>query len=209
MAEEPDRPATPSPAPSTCPQCGAPLPPPSADGWATCAYCGVRTELSQGVPLLPAFSSAADSVPTIDPIIDTAEDNTPEGSPFTLGRLVFVVVVVVILLVLFAVSQAASNSSVSQGSPVASCSVAISPSATSGPAPFTASFTAVVTTPSGDSVGEPMWQFGPFPSGLDLNYTYGTTVTHTWDTNGTYGVHVSVPDSSLQGCSAGININVT
>ncbi|HTZ61571.1 MAG TPA: hypothetical protein VMC82_02860 [Thermoplasmata archaeon] len=54
-----------------------------------------------------------------------------------------------------------------------------------------------------------MWQFGPFPPGLDLNYTDGTTVTHTWDASGSFGVHVTVPDTSLQGCWAAMNVNVT
>ena len=107
---------------------------------------------------------------------------------------------------MFAASQPLPSSA---GSPVAHCSVMINASATSGPAPFTATFTAQVTAPPGVSTSEPMWQFGPFGPGFDLNYTYGSTVTHTWNTNGSYGVHVSVPDSTGQGCWTTMSINVT
>jgi hypothetical protein len=110
--------------------------------------------------------------------------------------LALVVLVVVIAVAVSISSQPQVNS---MPSSVPHCSVAIEASATSGPAPFTATFTAQVTVPSGDSAGEPMWQFGPFPA-LDVNFTYGSPVNHTWDSDGSYGVHVSVPDSSLQGC---------
>jgi hypothetical protein len=119
---------------------------------------------------------------------------------------VIAIVLIAIVIAAFATSQ---PQSISGGSSVAHCSVAINASATSGPAPFTATFTAEVTAPPGDYASEPMWQFGPFPPGFDLNFTYGSNVTHTWNTNGSYGVHVSVPDSSGQGCFASMSVNVT
>jgi len=180
---------------SACPRCGAPLPTPGEDGFATCEYCGVRTKVSlpaapEGVP---AALEEAD-LPLESPVESTDEDLVSRR-PYLLVRIVVAIVVISILIAVFAVSQPQSNSTVSS---VAHCSVGINASATSGPAPFTANFTAEITSPAGVSTSTPEWQFGPFGPGFDFNFTYGTTVNHTWDTNGSYGVHVTVPDSTGQ-----------
>lgn len=44
---------------------------------------------------------------------------------------------------------------------------------------------------------------------MDLNYTYGSTAAHMWNTSGSYGVHVTVPDSTGQGCWTTMSVNVT
>lgn len=190
----------------TCPRCGAPLPTPAEDGFVTCSFCGVRTEVSSRVPPQRPPTPPAETLSSLELPIDSAGDDIRSGSRSTLVRVVIAVVVIAIIIGVVATAQSPSNSS---GSSVAHCSVAINASATAGPAPFTATFTAEVTAPTGDSTGVPMWQFGPFPPGLDVNYTYGSTVTHTWDTSGSYGVHVSVADSSEQGCYATMSVNVT
>lgn len=130
----------------------------------------------------------------------------PRGISSYLVRVVLAIVLIAVVLAVIAASQPPSNPS---GSSVAHCSVTIKATATSGPAPFTATFTADVTAPPGVTTSEPEWQFGPFGSGLDFNYTYGSTVTHSWNTSGSYGVHVTVPDSSGQGCWTTMSVNVT
>jgi hypothetical protein len=192
----------------TCPRCGAPLPQPTWDGFATCAYCGVRTEIYRPVETPPpTVPFAYDDTPSAQPPRWSGED-VPDHRPHSLVAAAVAFVVIFGLLVAYAALQPQSSGS-GTGAPVAHCSVVINASASSGPAPFTGTFSADISTPPGDSAGDPMWQFGPFPPGFDLNYTYGTTVTHTWDTNGTYGVHVTVPDSSLQGCWTATTITVT
>lgn len=209
MPEDPDRPAAATRLPLTCPRCGAPLPLPSADGFVTCDYCGVRTELPQSVPRVGAPEDAPFSLPLITPELESRDDEPRSDRPYYIVRVAIAVVILVVLFVGAAATESSSNSPDSQGSPVASCSVAIDASSNSGPAPFTATFSAVVTTPPGDIASEPMWQFGPFPSGFDLNYTYGNMVTHTWDTSGNYSVDVSVPDSTGQGCWSATSVSVT
>jgi DNA-directed RNA polymerase subunit RPC12/RpoP len=208
MVEETDPSTAVGQAPLTCPRCGAPLPLPREDGVVTCGYCGVRTEVSklvppQGVPSPPNVAASP-----LEPPLQSTEDAFQRGSPSYILRVVLAIVVIVAVIAVFAASQPQSSPAGS-GSPVAHCSVTINASATSGPAPFTATFTAEVTAPPGDTTSEPEWQFGPFPPGFDFNYTYGSTVVHTWNTSGSYGVHVSVPDTSLQGCWATMSVNVT
>jgi hypothetical protein len=190
----------------TCPRCGAPSPIPSEDGFVTCGYCGVRTKVSSLVPPPRGPAPPLESFPPLEPPPQSTGDDLRRGSRSYIVGVVIAIVMIAIVIAAFATSQ---PQSISGGSSVAHCSVAINASATSGPAPFTATFTAEVTAPPGDTTSEPMWQFGPFPPGFDLNYTYGSNVTHTWNTNGSYGVHVSVPDSSLQGCFATMSVNVT
>ena len=189
-----------------CPRCGAPLPIPAEDGFVTCEYCGVRTVVSSLVPTDRPPTPAEENFPSLGPLLESSEDDFQARRPSTIVGVGIAVVAIVIIIAVFAASQPQSNAG---GPSVANCSVAINASATSGPAPFTASFTAEVTAPPGDNAGEPIWQFGPFPPGFDLNFTYGSTVTHTWNTNGSDGVHVSVPDSSGQGCFATMSVNVT
>jgi len=206
MVGKTDPPIAPKEVAFSCPRCGAPLPLPAGDGFVTCEYCGVRTAVSSLVPPQHPPTLPEETFPPLEQPPQSTGDDFRGGSPSYIVRVVIAVVVIVIVIAAFAASQPQSNSS---GSPVAHCSVAINASATSGPAPFTATFTAEVTAPPGDSTSEPMWQFGPFPPGFDLNYTYGSNVTHTWNTSGSYGVHVTVPDSSLQGCFAAMSVNVT
>lgn len=207
MVEEADPSAATSQAGLTCPRCGAPLPVPGADGFVTCAYCAVRTEVSELVPNQPRRLLPEEAALPPEPPLPPAEDVFRRGSPFYAVRAVLVIVVVVVALVaLFVASQPPANVT---GPSVANCSVSINASATSGPAPFAATFTADVTAPPGDIPSTPMWQFGPFGPGFDFNYTYGSTVTHTWNAQGSYGVHVTVPDSSLQGCWSTMSVNVT
>jgi hypothetical protein len=184
------------------------LPIPAEDGFVTCEYCGVRTEVSSLVPPQRLPTPPEETFPPLEPPLQSTGDDLRSGSPSYIARIVIAIVVIVIVIAVFAASQPQSSPAGS-GSPVAHCSVTINASATSGPAPFTATFTAEITAPPGDSTSEPMWQFGPFPPGFDLNFTYGSTVTHTWTTSGSYGVHVSVPDSSLEGCFATMSVNVT
>jgi hypothetical protein len=206
MVRETDPPTAPKEVAFSCPRCGAPLPSPAEDGFVTCEYCGVRTEVSSLVPPQRLSTPSEETFPPPEPPLQSTGDDFRSSRPSYIVRAVIVIVVIVIIIVVLAASQPQSNSS----SPsVAHCSVAINASATSGPAPFTATFTAEVTAPPGDTTSEPMWQFGPFPPGFDLNYTYGSTVTHTWNASGSYGVHVSVADSSLQGCFATMSVNVT
>jgi lysine biosynthesis protein LysW len=206
MVGETDPPTAPQEVAFSCPRCGAPLPIPADDGFVTCDYCGVRTEVSSLVPPQRLAAPPEETLPPQEPPPLSTGDGFRSGSPLYIVRIVMVVVVIVIVIAVFAASQPQSNS----GSPsVAHCSVAINATATSGPAPFAATFTAEVAAPPGDTTSEPMWQFGPFPPGFDLNFTYGYSVTHTWNTSGSYGVHVSVPDSSLQGCYATMSVNVT
>jgi hypothetical protein len=208
MVGETDPPTPPKEVAFSCPRCGAPLPIPADDGFVTCEYCGVRTEISSLVPPQRLPIPPEETFPPLEPPLQSTGDDFRSGGPSYIVRVVIVIVVIVIVIVVavFAAPQPQLNS----GTPsVAHCSVAINASATSGPAPFTATFTAEVTAPPGDTTSEPMWQFGPFPPGFDLNFTYGSTVTHTWNTSGSYGVHVSVPDSSLQGCFATTSVNVT
>jgi hypothetical protein len=190
-----------------CPQCGAPLPSPGLGRFVVCEYCGVRTEVSSlispqpGPPLpvdadLPGESSA-------EPSPDEFHWLTPNG---IIGAVIAIVVVVVVIAVVISTTPQPQASSTASSVP--HCSVAINASATSGPAPFTATFAAQVTVPPGVSAGQPMWQFGPVPA-LDLNFTYGSPVSHTWDADGTYGVHVSVPDSTGQGCWNTTTVDVT
>jgi len=193
---------------TTCPRCGAPLPLPGRDGVATCEYCGVRTTYSkliapQRVPLPPEEAAGP-----LEPPLEPTEDDIGGRGPVSVARVVLAIVAigVIIALAVFATSPPQSNPA---GSSVAHCSVTINASAISGPAPFTATFSAQVTSPAGVTTGQPMWQFGPFPTGFDLNFTYGTTVTHTWNTTGSYGVHVSVPDSTGQGCWSTMSVDVT
>jgi hypothetical protein len=205
MVGETDPPTAPKEVAFSCPRCGAPLPIPADDGFVTCEYCGVRTEVSSLVPPQRLPAPAEETSPPLEPPLESTGDDFRSGSLSYTVRVVIAIVVIVIVIAVFAASQPPSNSG---GPSVAHCSVAINASATSGPAPFTATFTAEVTAPPGDTTSEPMWQFGPFPP-LDLNFTYGSTVTHTWNTSGSYGVHVSVPDSSLQGCFATMSVDVT
>jgi len=211
MAEAPDPSSSVKQAVLTCPQCGAPLPLPGVDGFVTCAFCGVRTEFSQLIipPRVP--SSPEPEVIPFEPPPGSVEDDTSWGHGIPIVRVVVAIVAIATIIVViatfyYAAPQPQSNTA---GTPVAHCSVTINASATSGPAPFTATFTAVVATPPGVTTGDPMWQFGPFPPGFDLNFTYGSTVTHTWVTNGSFGVHVSVPDSTGQGCWTSMIVNVT
>lgn len=191
----------------TCPRCGAPLPIPGEDGFVTCNYCGVRTEVASLVPPLRLPTTPEGAFPPPEPPLESTGDDFRSSGPWRIARVVIVVVGLVIVLAVYAASQPQSNSSAAPSVP--HCSVTINASATSGAAPFTATFTAEVTAPPGDFTSEPMWQFGPFPPGFDLNYTYGSTVTHTWNTSGSYGVHVSVPDSTGQGCWTTMSVNVT
>jgi len=207
MVEEIDPSGAVKEAALTCPRCGAPLPVPSEDGFVTCEYCRVRTEVSQLVPPQYPPSIPEEVVPPEEPTLESTEGDERRSSVYYVARVVAVIVVIVVILAVFETSQPQMN----PGGiiPVAHCSVTINASATSGPAPFTATFTAQVTTPPGDTASVPEWQFGPFPPGFDLNYTYGTTVTHTWNTSGSYGVHVTVPDSSGLGCYYDMSVNVT
>lgn len=189
-----------------CPRCGAPLPIPGADGFATCEYCGVRTIVSGFVPPERRPSPPEETFLPFDSPPQSTGHDSQSDAPSYIIRAVIIIVTIVVIFAAFAASQPQSNSG---GPSVANCSVAINASATSGPAPFTATFTAEVKTPPGDVAGDPMWQFGPFLTGLDINYTYGPTVSHTWSTNGSYGVDVSVPDSSLQGCWTTMSVTVT
>lgn len=193
----------------TCPRCGAPLPRPGADGFSVCEYCGVRTEVSTAAPaqLIPSRSEDLASPP--GPSFESDDEDFGGGTPNRLVRGLILVAVLVVVFVVFAATQPASTPAGSTSSSAPHCSVTISASATSGPVPFTATFTAEITSPAGDSTSEPMWQFGPFPPGYDINFTYGNPVTHTWDTSGSFGVHVSVPDSTGQGCYYDMSINAT
>lgn len=206
MVEETDPSRAASPASLTCPRCGAPLPRPGEDRFVTCGYCGVRTEISgsaapQSAPSLPEVAGR----PIESPYPSTEGDVQRGGRSYIVPPVAAVVVIVAVIAV-FAASQPPSNAA---GTSVAHCSVTINASATSGPTPFTATFTAQVTAPPGVTTSDPEWQFGPFGPGFDFNYTYGTTVTHTWTATGSYGVHVTVPDSSSQGCWATMSVNVT
>jgi len=188
----------------TCPQCGAPLPLPEDDGFVTCGYCGVRTRFSRLSPTLPSpFTRLEPADPYVPPENDSSWE---DRMPYVRIAVAIALLVIFVAIVSFAGSQTPSTS---VGTTVAHCSVAINASATSGPAPFTANFSANVTTPPAVSAGEPRWQFAPFPPGLDYNFTDGWTVTHTWTTAGSYGVHVSVPDSTGQGCWDVISVQVT
>jgi len=193
----------------TCPRCGAPLPLPGEDGFATCGYCGVRTALVRSSPPEPARIPPDWEDYGREPPLTTDEDDVPWRNRYTPIRVGFAIVVIIVTLAVVAYASSQPSISTPAGAAVAHCSVAINASATTGPAPFTASFTAELTTPPGVSTGEPMWKFGPFPAGPDLNFTYGATVSHTWDTNGSYGVIVSVPDSTGQGCWSSMNVDVT
>lgn len=206
MVEETDPSLTTRQAAFTCPRCGAPLPLPREGGFVTCDYCGVRSKVSRLVPPHVVPSPPVEAARPLEPPLQSTDDDFRGRGLSSIVGVVFAIVVIVVVIALFATSQSQSNSA---GSSVAHCSVTINATATSGPAPFTATFTAEITAPSGDTTSEPMWQFGPFPPGVDLNFTYGSTVTHTWNTTGSYGVHVSVPDSSLQGCWATMSVNVT
>jgi len=189
-----------------CPQCGAPLPPPGLGRFVACEYCGVRTEVSRLIPPQPVPSLPVDADLPGESSIEPSPDEFQRSTPirFIGAVTALVVMVVVIAAVVSTTSQPPANT---MPSSVEHCSVAINASAISGSAPFTATFTAQVTVPPGVSTGEPMWQFGPIPA-LDLNFTYGSPVTHTWDLDGTYGVHVSVPDSTGQGCWNVTNVDV-
>jgi hypothetical protein len=210
MADGTDPPTAPKQVAFSCPRCGAPLPLPAGDGFVTCEYCGVRTEVSSLVPPQHLPTPPEETYPPPEPPLEATGDDYRGGSRSIFVRAVGVFVVIVIVIAVVAALQSQSQpQSNSGGSSVEHCSVAINASATSGPAPFSATFTAEVTAPPGDNTGVPMWQFGPFPPGFDFNFTYGSTVTHTWNTTGSYGVHVSVPDSSLQGCYTTMSVNVT
>lgn len=167
MAEEADLSTAAGKAALTCPRCGAPLPLPGEDGFVTCDYCGVRTEVSSLVPLQREPPPPAEAVRRSEPPFPSSEDGFPRRNLlYIAGGVVAMVVVFVVIIAMVAPSQPFSNSA---GSSVAHCSVTINASATSGPAPFSATFTAQVTAPPGVSTSEPMWQFGPFGPGLDLN----------------------------------------
>ncbi|HYA70364.1 MAG TPA: PKD domain-containing protein [Thermoplasmata archaeon] len=191
-----------------CPRCGAPLPLPGWDGFVTCGYCGVRSEVSRLHPAPRVPAPPEETGPPLEPPLQPTEGDYRWGGSSTIVRAVIALILIglAVAAVVFAGGQPGSSPA---GSYVAHCSVTIEASATSGPAPFTATFTADVTTPPGVSTSEPMWQFGPFGPGFDLNYTYGSSVTHTWDTNGSYGVHVTVPDSTGQGCWTTMSVDVT
>jgi len=192
----------------TCPQCGAPLPLPGRDGFVTCEYCGVRTEFSKLIIPPRAPSPPEEAAVPLEPPLEPTEDDSQWGDGINIVRVVIAIVAILVVIAAFyyTAPQPQSNTN---GASVAHCSVTINASATSGPAPFTATFTAEVTVPPGVTTGDPMWQFGPFPPGFDLNYTYGSTVSHTWTTNGSYGVHVTVPDSTGQGCWTSMSVDVT
>jgi hypothetical protein len=199
-------PATPSGSGALlCPQCGAPLPPPGVGRFVVCEYCGASTEVPSPTSPLPSLP-VDDELPGDSSTVPTPDEFPPSTSNMVFRAVVALVVVVVVIAVVVSISSQPSANSMPSSVP--HCSVVIVSSAISGPAPFTATFTAQVTVPSGDSAGEPMWQFGPFPP-LDVNFTYGSPVSHTWDSAGTYGVHVSVPDSSLQGCWNTTSVDVT
>lgn len=190
----------------TCPRCGAPLPLPGKDGFVTCDFCRVRTEVASLALPRPVAPAPVETASPLEPPFQLTEDDSGEGSHSFIVRVIAIVAIVVVLGVIVA-SQPQSGSA---GVPEAPhCSVTINASSTSGPAPFTATFTAEVTAPPGDFTSVPEWQFGPFGTGIDLNYTYGSTVSHTWDSSGSFGVHVSVPDSSGQGCWTTMSVNVT
>ncbi len=209
MVEETDPSAAARQVAFTCPRCGAPLPLPGEDGVVTCDYCGVRTEVSRLVPPQRVPSPPVEAARALEPPLQSTEDDFRRGSPSYIVRVVLAAVVIGVVIALFAVFAPSQPQPNSAGPSVAHCSVAINASATSGPAPFTATFTAEITAPPGVFTSTPEWQFGPFPPGFDLNYTYGSTVTHTWNTSGSFGVHVSVPDSTGQGCWATMSVNVT
>lgn len=191
----------------TCPRCGAPLPVRAYDRTVTCDYCGVRTEVSRLLPRPPAPFSVGETGPPPESPPEESPDDVRMGGPSYRVRAVIAIAVVVAVLI--AVIGGLLLPSSTPGPSVTPCSVTINASSDSGPAPFTATFTANVTAPPGVTTTEPEWQFGPFGPGLDFNFTYGSTVTHTWDTSGSFGVHVTVPDSTLTGCWATMSVNVT
>ena len=194
----------------TCPRCGAPLPASTDSGFVTCEFCGVRTNVSSLLPPQLFTTSPSGEFLPPGPVPEPTEDDDDDtGDSSYRLRIVIVIAMVAVLVVGLVLYSSAQPQPTSGGSSVAHCSVTINASAISGPAPFTATFTADITTPAGDSAGQPMWQFGPFPPGFDLNYTYGSPVTHTWDSAGSFGVHLTVPDSSGQGCYADMSITVT
>lgn len=168
----------------TCPRCGAPLPSAGADGFATCDYCGVRTQVSQRVPtqLMRSGPEELASPPGLS--FESDDEGFGGGDHPYLFRGVIAVALLVVLFVVIAATQPVPTP-VGPSPSTPHCSVTISASATSGPAPFTATFTAEITRPAGVSTGEPMWQFGPIPP-LDTHYTVGNPVTHTWITSGTW-----------------------
>jgi len=209
MGEETDPGTVPASAALKCPKCGAPLLVVGPDGYANCAYCGVRSKVSTPADSgpLPSFEADADESDDADAEPEYgSEDSWGRRNPFYIVRVAIAIVGLVVVIVILATSSTPATPSAS-GPTVGSCSVAIEATATSGPAPFTATFTANVTTPPGDYASEPMWQFGPFTQ-LDVNFTYGSSVSHTWNSPGTYGVHVSVPDSSGQGCWTTTTVDV-
>lgn len=209
MAGGTSPPVPPEKVPFTCPRCGAPLPTIADSGFVTCDFCGVRTDISSLLPprLFPTPIDGQYQPPALPP--EPAEDDSGAGGSSYAVRVVVAIIAVLILIAAVALFAASPPQSTSTGSSTPHCSVAINASAASGAAPFTATFTAEITAPAGDSTGQPMWQFGPFPSGPDLNFTYGSSVTHTWGTAGSYGVHVSVPDSTGQGCYTTMSVTVT
>ncbi|HYA70674.1 MAG TPA: PKD domain-containing protein [Thermoplasmata archaeon] len=192
----------------TCPRCGAPLPLAEEDGFVTCGYCGVRTKVSKIIPPQRIPSPAEEAAYLPEPPLTSTEDDSLWGDRVNIVRAVIAIVVIVAVIAVAVLASSPPQTNPA-GASVAHCSVTINASATSGPAPFTATFAAQVTAPPGVTTNEPMWQFGPFGPGIDVNFTYGVTVTHTWNTNGTYGVHVTVPDSTGQGCWTTMSVDVT
>jgi hypothetical protein len=201
-------PATPSgPGALLCPQCGAPLPSPGLGRYVVCEYCGASTEVLPSISPDPLSDVSSDADLPDDSSLEPPSDEFPRSAPAVVIG-IFLALVLSAVLIGAALSMSSQPQGNSTSSSVAHCSVTINASALSGPAPFTATFTAVVTVPQWVSAGQPMWQFGPIPP-LDLNFTYGTTVNHTWDSAGSYGVHVSVPDSTGQGCWDTTSVIVT
>ena len=192
----------------TCPQCGAPLPLPEGGRFVTCAYCGVRTEVSKLIPSHPEPLPPEGNAGAPPPPFESTEDDDGWDDGIKLARVVVALVMIAVIVGVLAYAASPHQSNPTSSS-TAHCSVAIDASATSGSAPFTATFTAQVTAPPGVSTGGPQWQFGPFGPGFDLNFTYGSTVSHTWNSTGTFGVHVTVPDSTGQGCWTTMSVEVT
>jgi PKD repeat protein len=191
----------------TCPQCGAPLPALETGEYVTCEYCGVSSEVAK---LLPALTTVAtqeeDTPPPTEPSSDFEEPVNSDSNPIYLFRVVGAIIVLCVIIGAFALYQSQTTQT---GSTAGDCDATIVASTTSGPAPLTVTFTANVTAAPGTSNISPEWQFGPFGTGFDWNYSYGFTVNYTWNTPGSYGVHLSVADNPGPGCYASMTVNVT
>lgn len=196
--------------PLTCPKCGAPLPAPGREEeFVTCQYCGVRSELAKLVPP-PRMIAPPEANPDAPlPSMEEGDWSDPPRNPFTLVKIAAITVTLVVLVTWGSIAISQQQQSPSTGPTAGDCSATIIASKTTGPAPLTDNFKANVTAAPGTSNIRPQWQFGPFGSGFDPNYTYGFTVNHTWNASGSYGVHLSVATSPGPGCFTSIIVNVT